>query len=423
MTHQPSLLFDARTGLLERRAFSDPEIYKVEIERVFARCWLFVGPEGWLAEPGDFFCSCMAEEPVLLWKGRDSQTRAFLNMCSASGAAVCPADRGNTHALICPCHGLSYRSDGHAAQNPAMELPRITQLESYKGLLFACFDEGAPALADYLGDIAWYLDTILERRGGGVDVLDGPIKWNIDANWKLPVEALFGDVYRASTVHASSKAAERSGHAVDSREGFQISAGAGGLAAMTTPMYEDVPVSVREYELSIRKEFEANLGEVRARTIFPLYGGVFPNLTFDWRTHSMHLWLPRGPDKTQVWTYCLVDKLAPAEVKAAIRRDCQFRFGPAGVDSQEDVVSWQAITELSKPRVAQRRPLNLQMGLGREGFHEDLPGKVSQIYSEMNQRYFYLRWQYALNAPPGSRIELDPVLMPNAKGPRPRDLD
>lgn len=409
------LLFDVGTGLLQRSAFSNPDVYRLELERIFGRCWLFVGPEGWLVEPGDFYCSYMAEEPVLVWKGRDLQTRAFFNMCGASGAAVCSADRGNTPALVCPCHGLSYGSDGHAAENPALELPSITRLESYKGLLFACFDADAPTLADYLGDIAWYLDTLIERRGGGVDVLDGPIKWNIDANWKLPVEALFGDVYRTAMVHASSKAAAKSDHAVDAREGFQISAGAGGLAALTIPRDEDVPASVRQYELSIIKEVEANLGEVRAKKIFPLFGGVFPNLTFDWRTHSVHLWLPRGPDKVQVWTYCLVDRLAPADVKAAIRRDCQFRFGPAGLEGQEDFVAWQAITELSKPRVAQSQQLNLQMGLGHEGFHEELPGMVSQIYSEMNQRYFYSRWQDALNAPLGSRVELDPVLEREAR--------
>jgi 3-phenylpropionate/trans-cinnamate dioxygenase subunit alpha len=406
------MLFDVRRGLLERRAFSDREIYEAELERIFGRFWLFVGPNAWLNQPGDFLCTYMGEEPVLLWKGRDSQTRLFLNMCSLSGATVCPAERGNAHTLVCPCHGLSYASDGHAMQNPAVELLAISRLEAYKGLLFACFDVETPPLTQYLGDIAWYLDTILDRRVGGVEVLDGPIKWNIETNWKLPVEALFGDVYRQATVNASAVALQPPERALtEAVEGFQISAGAGGLAALTVPSYKDVPGSIKEYEQSIRGEFEASLGAVRAKTIFPLIGGVFPNLTFDWRTHSMHLWHPRGPDETQVWTYCLVDKLAPSEVKAAIRRDCQFRFGPAGIDGQEDVVPWQAITEISKRRVAKGYPLNLQMGLGREGFHEDLPGKVTHIYSEMNQRYFYRRWQNALDAASAASLELDPTLM------------
>ncbi len=35
-------LVDSKTGLVSRRIFIEPEIYREELERIFARCWLFL---------------------------------------------------------------------------------------------------------------------------------------------------------------------------------------------------------------------------------------------------------------------------------------------------------------------------------------------------------------------------------------------
>ena len=35
-------LVDAEKGLISRRIFIEPEIYQQELERIFARCWLFL---------------------------------------------------------------------------------------------------------------------------------------------------------------------------------------------------------------------------------------------------------------------------------------------------------------------------------------------------------------------------------------------
>jgi hypothetical protein len=48
---------------------------------------------------------------------------------------------------------------------------------------------------------------------------------------------------------------------------------------------------------------------------------------------------------------------------------------------------------MSRRRSAGATSLNLQMGLGLERYHEDLPGLVGPLLSEMNQRHFYARWQ------------------------------
>ncbi len=38
-------LIDPEGGLVDRRIFADREIYELERERLFARCWLYLGHE------------------------------------------------------------------------------------------------------------------------------------------------------------------------------------------------------------------------------------------------------------------------------------------------------------------------------------------------------------------------------------------
>jgi 3-phenylpropionate/trans-cinnamate dioxygenase alpha subunit len=409
-------LVDAERGLVSRCIFIEPEIYQQELERIFARCWLFLCHESQVPHPGDFFATYMGEDPVLLIRDTGGKVNAFLNICRHRGNRLCRADAGNAASLTCAYHGWTYGNDGRLIGVPYLreayygELEReqwglipVAQLDSYKGLIFATFDPIAPPLRDYLGEMAWYLDTFFDRREGGIEVVGGVHKWLMPCNWKLPAENFGGDGYHTSWSHLS---AIKTGFAGDFRlrpttGGTLVSPGNGHCIIALGPndVAEPPEPELLSYEAETRLEVEKRLGN-RIGAVNPVVGTVFPNFSMLRATsHTFRVWHPRGPEKTEVWSWVFVDKAAPPHVKEALRLSGVRGFGPSGTFEQDDMDNWQECTQTSRGVVSRRYQLNMQMGLGHERFNQELGAWASDFrLSESNHRQFYRRWAQLMAA-------------------------
>ena len=408
---------DDERGLINRRIFSDPEIYAREMERIFAHAWLYLAHESQIEQRGDFFTTCMGEDSVIVVRGADGVVRAFLNTCRHRGNRVCRLDAGNATSFTCSYHGWSYASDGRLVGVPSFKefwsddldregwgLIPVARVEAYKGLIFGNLDPDAPSLIDYLGDMAWYLDLMLDRQDGGTEVI-GPVqKWVVNANWKFAAENFAGDMYHGGLTHASAFQVGFGGGGQSSgpgytgaQAGYQIALASGhGLGSGWWPDADarvgSIP-TIADYYESILPETERRLGRVRARMMAPVHGTVFPTLSFLFGTRTLRVWHPKGPDKMEVWAWCLVERAAPPEVRDAIRLHCLRRFSPGGTWEQDDADNWMQATQNSRGVGCRRVPLNYQMGLGHEEErHPDLPGRVGPFFSDTCQRNFYRHW-------------------------------
>ena len=151
------------------------------------------------------------EESVILCRDRQNQIHVFLNSCRHRGMKVCRYDEGNTPVFTCPYHGWSYATDGKLVGVPFYKdaygekldksmwgLIEVAQLCSYKGTIWATWDESAPPFLEYLGDFKMFLDLSLDSwdgREGGSEIIGGVQKWLMPCNWKFPAENFSGDSY------------------------------------------------------------------------------------------------------------------------------------------------------------------------------------------------------------------------------------
>jgi hypothetical protein len=154
--------------------------------------------------------------------------------------------------------------------------------------------------------------------------------------------------------------------------------------------YQHHPV-VQGYFKHVYEERQRRLG--KDARLLGRVGTVFPNMSFLSRQpRSIAVWHPRSALKTEAWRWFLVDQDAPPEVKDFLRHYYMRYSGPGGLTEQDDMENWNYASAASKGVVARRYPYNYQMGLGYEGADADLPGVVSEGYSEQNQRALYQRW-------------------------------
>lgn len=169
-----------------------PDIFERDLERVFARHWLFVGAEAELPHPGDTLTWSVGVDSVLVSRADDGSLRAHHNVCRHRGCRLKPDGASTARVVVCPYHQWTYGMDGSLRGAPHMgpDLDRAAlalrpvHLRSLSGLLFVCFGDVPPPFDDAVAAIEPQLrphqlthTRVAARR-----------RWTVTANWKQLVE-------------------------------------------------------------------------------------------------------------------------------------------------------------------------------------------------------------------------------------------
>jgi anthranilate 1,2-dioxygenase large subunit len=197
------------------RVFADPEIYRLEQERIFrGPVWCYVALEAELPNPGDFKSTFIGDTPVVVSRDKDGSLHAFVNRCAHRGALVCREMKGNRASHVCVYHQWSYDLRGRLTGVPfrkgidgkggysrdfdpsEISLPQL-RVATHRGLVFASFAQDVEPLEDYLGPSqAPWLDRVFHQP---IRLL-GYARQFVHANWKLYAENT-RDSYHASLLH------------------------------------------------------------------------------------------------------------------------------------------------------------------------------------------------------------------------------
>ena len=181
----------ATAWALPARWYADPEIYRAERQRIFARHWLWIAREAELAEPGRYVTAAPAGFPLFVRRSEDGVLRGFHNVCRHRASKLLTAPNGRCDTIECPYHGWRYCGDGaldhmplfdEAADFPKEELSLFSiAVDVWRGLVFVCLDPAAPPLIEWLGPI----EESVERTAPARASFGRELVFLVDCNWKI----------------------------------------------------------------------------------------------------------------------------------------------------------------------------------------------------------------------------------------------
>ena len=351
---------------IAREAFTDPELFELEMEHIFEQGWIYLAHESQIPLPNDYLTTTIGRRPIIL--NRDGQGRigAFLNACAHRGATVCRERAGRRPVFSCPFHGWSYGSSGelldardekNAGYPPQFDraaygLTKLPRVESYRGFIFASLVDDVLPLPEHLGGAAWFIDLIVDQAPDGIEMVPGRSTYIYHGNWKLQAEN-GADGYHVATVHANYVIVQQRRKARGEDEVRSITPGgvgnrAGGFYAFDNGHVvlwserarpQDSPNYMLDAELRRRwpgERVKWMLG--RSRNLC-----LYPNLfLIDSMSSHIRQFRPLAVDRTEVTTYCYGPIGESASARARRIRQFEDFYNPSGLATPDDLAEFQA---------------------------------------------------------------------------------
>lgn len=416
--------------------YSDPQLFELEMDRVFGRAWLLLGHDSQVSQPGDYFTTRMGREPVIVCRHTDGSVRVLINRCTHRGAVVCHEAKGSAKQFACPYHGWTFTTDGSLRFVPiasgygsdveckmkTLGLASAPRVESYRGFIFASLAAEGPTLSDFLGPMRSSLDDMVDRAPDGeLRMAGGVFKHAYNGNWKLVLENHLDGVH-PSYVHSSSVHAGREAPDPGVPEKYaDIAIRQMRQNGAPEQVWESIGVWTADHGhgylgdyhsdsrlvtgldnpvfADYRARLAARTGEDEARRILGVTRWnsiLYPNCSFMSQFRQLRIVHPLAVDRTVVYTYCFKLKGAPEQM---------FRDTIAFANVVNGTASWVLTDDLEVYERVQRglttkRPewVYLGRGLGNDVDEPDGMRRGGTGTSEIFIRNQFAAWRRYMTA-------------------------
>jgi len=330
--------------------YTNPKIFAAEKKRIFLRTWQVIGHTSQVGNPGDYFTTELAGEPLLCVRGSDGKLRGFYNVCRHRAGP--PAEGCGSRKLFrCGYHGWTYALDGTLIS--ATEIEGIkgfcpedfalvpVRTEEWFNLVFVNLDPQAQPLLQTLGELPKQADKfpfakmkLFERR-----------TYDMKCNWKTYVDNYL-EGYHLPTVHPGlNRELDFNAYVVEPHVGYvrQFSPIRGAQPGDTTP---------RRYQEE-REDLTTD------------YFWIFPNWMLNCYPDnvSLNIVVPIGPERTLAifeWYLPENEHTSPA-AKASVEFSDQIQM--------EDVAICEAVQKNLRSRSYSRGRFSVKQEKGVHAFH------------------------------------------------------
>jgi choline monooxygenase len=283
--------------------YLDEDIYSLERRQVFAHSWLAAGRSEQVPDPGSYFTTEVAGEPILVLRDKQNTLRAFANVCRHRAAPVMNEAAGKASRLRCRYHGWTYDLDGRLLGTPEFGADCAFE-RSKNGLVEYAVDTWGPYVWVYQHSLRppvsleEYLAPFPEKVAGlGIESLRFVQRreYDLACNWKVYVDNFLDGGYHVNTVHPAL---------------------AGVIDYTRYRTVNDGKTSVQISPLS------AKPGSEKARSVrggeIAYYWWIYPNFMLNWYQGLMDvdIVLPLGPNRCRViFDFYFADTEGPAAQK------------------------------------------------------------------------------------------------------------
>nr|WP_298623514.1 benzoate 1,2-dioxygenase large subunit [uncultured Zoogloea sp.] len=354
---------------IDRAAFTDQELFELEMKYIFEGNWIFMAHESQIPNPNDYYTLYVGRQPVIITRDKNGQLHAMANTCTHRGATLARHKKGNKSSFTCPFHGWTFNNAGKLLkvkdQNPdagypecfnkdgSHDLVKLGAFESYRGFLFGSLNPDVVPLVEHLGEATKIIDMIVDQAPDGIEVLRGSGAYTFDANWKLQAEN-GADGYHVTATHWNY-AATQGRRTTDGKVDTIKAMSAGGWARQGGGSYsfknghmllwtnwanpEDRPLWGK------RAEWVEKFGEARADWMLKKSRNLclYPNVyLMDQFSSQIRVLRPLSVDKTEAVIYCIAPKGEAPDARQRRLRQYEDFFNATGMATPDDLEEFRS---------------------------------------------------------------------------------